>query len=256
MYFDTHAHYDDEKLAPVRDKLLPSLFSGGVDYILNCATATENFAQTLSLTEKFPQMYGALGIHPSDCYRYADMVSALNEVERAVKENKKIVALGEIGLDYHYDFSPKDKQMEYFLAQLEIAERLNVPAVIHDRDAHGDIFEALRRFRGTAILHSCSESAELVRQYCRLGHYISFSGSVTFKNASSVREAARAADPDKLLIETDCPYLAPVPFRGKLNHSGYLEYTAAALAEARGESTEKIAEITKRNAMRLFGIEG
>lgn len=254
MYFDTHAHYDDEKFDGIRDGLLQSLFQGDVSHILNCATAPSNYQNTIDLTKRYEGIYGAIGIHPSDTYKYPDIEKELSVIEDIIKSEKKIVALGEIGLDYHYDFSPKDIQKEYFKAQLELSEKLNVPVVIHDRDAHGDVFDMLSRVKVRAVLHSCSESAEQVRQYCKMGHYISFSGSVTFKNARSVKEAALAADEDKLLIETDCPYLSPVPHRGKLNHSGYLTYTCAAIAEIRGKTPEYIRDLTRENAKRFFGI--
>ncbi len=258
MIFDTHAHYDDkrffgEEMNVTRDELLVLLFETSVCGILNCATCIENFEQTLDLSHRYANVYAALGIHPSDCYRYESMPDALAALENAL-DNNDVRALGEIGLDYHYDFSPRDKQREYFDAQLRIAEKAGIPAVIHDRDAHGDVFEFIRNFKGTAIIHSCSESAETVRQLCKKGHYVSFSGSVTFKNAHSVREAAAAVPDELLLVETDCPYMAPVPFRGKLNHSGYIKYIVDCLAEVRGATPEHIERITEQNAKRLFKV--
>lgn len=253
MIFDTHAHYDDEKFSSDRYEVLDSLFSSTVSGILNCATCLENFEDTLDLSKKYGQVYAALGIHPSDCYRYEDVNKTVDILENYVKEND-VSAIGEIGLDYHYDFSPKDKQMIYFKAQLELAEKLGLPAVIHDREAHGDVFECLRAFKGTAIIHSCSESAETVRQLCRKGHYISFSGSVTFKNANSVREAAKAVPDGLLLLETDSPYMAPVPLRGRRNDSGNIRYIIDCLAQVRGDTPENIERITEENAKRLFKI--
>lgn len=258
MFFDTHAHYDDERFSgeenPVgRDALIESLFASDICGILNCATKTEGFPDTLALAEKYPFMYAALGIHPSDCFRYDDMDDALSTLESALR-NPSVVALGEIGLDYHYDFSPRDIQRIYFTEQLSLASRLGLPAVIHDRDAHLDVFESVRAFKGTAVFHSCSESAETVRQLCRAGHYISFSGSVTFKNARVAAEAAAVVPDELLLIETDCPYLAPSPHRGELNHSGFVRYTAQRLAELRGVSLEHIERITADNAKKLFRL--
>lgn len=256
QFFDTHAHYDDERFSGEenpggRDALLDRLFSENVCGVLNCATKLEGFEATLWLTRAYEHVYAALGIHPSDTYRYKDMNAALDTLISALKA-PKIVAVGEIGLDRHYDFSPYDIQLEYFKAQLQIAQEAGLPAVIHDREAHGDTFDALRDFKGTAIIHSCSESAEVVRQLCRMGHYVSFSGSVTFKNARSVVEAAAVAPDELLLIETDCPYMSPAPLRGKLNHSGNLSLIASKLAEIRGTTTEHIAEITERNARKLL----
>ncbi len=253
MIFDTHAHYDDEKFDPDRKEVLYCLFSSGVSGILNCATAIENFDATLRLCDEYKGMYAALGIHPSDCYRYKSMPDALSRLELAIR-GADVRALGEIGLDYHYDFSPKEKQIPYFAAQLELAEKLGLPAVIHDREAHGDVFEHLRGFHGTAIIHSCSESAETVRQLCSKGHYISFSGSVTFKNARSVREAAAAVPDELLLVETDSPYMAPTPLRGTRNDSGNIRFIISVLAEVRGTDPEHIERITEQNAKRLLRV--
>jgi len=253
MIFDTHAHYDDAKFDSDRDEVLERLFKSGVSGVLNCATAIENFSQTLNLSDKYDKVYAALGIHPSDCYRYESLSDSLQILKDTILNND-VRALGEIGLDYHYDFSPKEKQLPYFAAQLKLAEELGLPAVIHDREAHGDVFEHLRNFRGTAIIHSCSESAETVRQLCGKGHYISFSGSVTFKNAHSVREAAKAVPDGLLLVETDSPYMAPVPKRGQRNDSGNIRCIISVLAEVRGDTTENIERITEENAKRLFKI--
>ena len=251
MIFDTHAHYDDKKFDTDRYSLLDNMFDNGVSGVLNCATCLENFSDTLSLCKKYERVYAALGIHPSDCYRYGSLNDSMDALRRALTEND-VRALGEIGLDYHYDFSPKESQLIYFDAQLRLAEELGLPAVIHDREAHGDVFDMIRGFKGTAIIHSCSESAETVRQLCRLGHYISFSGSVTFKNAHSVREAAAAADPDLLLVETDAPYMSPVPLRGERNNSQNIRYIINVIAETRGDSPENIERMTEQNAKRLF----
>lgn len=254
MIFDTHAHYDDEKFDADRYEVIDGLFKDGVSGILNCATCIENFGATLDLSRKYERVYAALGIHPSDCYRYKSLEDSMERLRSAIAEND-VRALGEIGLDYHYDFSPKHSQLEYFDAQLGLAEELGLPAVIHDREAHGDVFERLRKFRGTAVIHSCSESAETVRQLCRLGHYVSFSGSVTFKNASSVREAASSVPDGQLLVETDSPYMAPVPVRGKRNDSGNIRHIIAVLAEVRGVEPSYIEHITEQNAKRLFKAE-
>ena len=254
MIFDTHAHYDDQKFDQDRYGILDSLFSNGVSGVLNCATAIENFSETLQLSKRYEKVYAALGIHPSDCYRYKSLEDSLQILEDTIRDND-VRALGEIGLDYHYDFSPKEKQIPYFEAQLELAHKLGLPAVIHDREAHGDVFERLRAFKGTAIIHSCSESAETVRQLCRMGHYVSFSGSVTFKNANSVREAAKAVPDELLLVETDSPYMAPVPLRGTRNESLNIKYIIGVLAEVKGSTPEYIEQITEENAKRLFKID-
>ncbi|MBQ1847003.1 MAG: TatD family hydrolase [Clostridia bacterium] len=259
MIFDTHAHYDDrrffgEEMTVSRDELLEGLFSNTVSGILNCATCIENFDDTLELSRRYERIYAALGIHPSDCGKYENLADAMAALEHAV-DNNDVAAIGEIGLDYHYDHYDKKTQLEYFDAQLRLAEKKDVPAVIHDRDAHGDVFEFVRKFQGTALIHSCSESPETVRQICRLGHYVSFSGSVTFKNANSVREAAMIVPDDLLLVETDCPYMAPAPFRGKLNHSGYIRYIIDCIAEVRCTTPLHIERLTEENARRLFRLD-
>lgn len=260
MLFDTHAHYDDERFSsdenPLSvDGLLQSLFAGDVKGIVNAGTNLDTCKKSIELSEKFDMMYAAVGIHPSDCFKYSDMDEVLQKIAEMSK-HEKAVAIGEIGLDYHYDFSPKDVQKRWFYAQLELAEQLSLPAVIHDRDAHGDVFDMIRRFRNIrVVMHSCSESAEAVKQLTRMGHYVSFSGSLTFKNAKSVIEAAKAAPLDMIMIETDCPYLSPVPHRGKMNHSGLMRHTAEVLAEIKGVSYDDICQITYENALRFFGID-
>ncbi len=252
MIFDSHAHYDDERFED-RDGLLSKLFSENVEGIVNAGTNLKTCKISLELAEKYERMYACVGIHPSDCYKYDDMEAVLSEIERMLS-HPKAVALGECGLDYHYDFSPFDVQRVWFEAQLCLAERLNVPVVIHDRDAHGDVVNTLLSHKVTAIIHSCSESAEDVQRLVKAGHYISFSGTVSFKNAVNVKRAASVVPSDRLLIETDCPYLAPVPVRGTTNHSGNIVYTATALAEARGCEANEILRITCENAKKLFKI--
>ncbi len=259
MLFDTHAHYDDERFANMDngqtvDSLLSSLFESGVGKIINAGTNLQTSQKSIDFAEKYSGMYAAVGIHPSDCFKYEDMQSVLDKIS-SLSQHEKVVAIGEIGLDYHYDFSPKNTQKQWFAAQLDLARRLDLPVIIHDRDAHGDVFDMLRACKGIrAVMHSCSESAETVRQLTKLGHYVSFSGSLTFKNASSVVQAAEAAPIDMILIETDCPYLAPVPFRGKMNHSGLMKHTAEKLAEIKGVSYEEICRITFENAVRFFKL--
>ncbi len=252
MIFDSHAHYNDGKFEDY-DGLLEKLFSENVCGIVNAGTNLNTCKISLDFAEKYERMYACIGIHPSDCYKYENIDSVLSEVEEMLS-HPKAVALGECGLDYHYDFSPKDVQKAWFEAQLALAEKLNVPVVIHDRDAHADVIDMLLAHSVTAIIHSCSESAEDVKRLVKAGHYISFSGTVSFKNAVNVRRAASVVPDDRLLVETDCPYLAPVPLRGSINHSGNIVHTATALAEARETDTEHILKITAENAKRVYGI--
>ena len=262
--FDAHAHYFDARFAAETagaDAILAALFAGDVGGIVNVGTDLATSKAVAEQAARYPAMYAAVGIHPTDGMRYGDFDAAVSDLSALIgspedRRKNKIVALGEIGLDYHYDDTDKARQAALFEAQLTLAETLGLPVIIHDREAHGDCFEAVLRHPAVrGVFHSYSGSAEMVRELTRRGWYVSFSGVVTFKNADRVREAVRAVPEDLLLIETDCPYLSPVPHRGEINHSGYLCYTAAAVAAARGVTPEHVAAVTADNARRLFGIE-
>ena len=261
MYFDSHAHYYDEKLIKECtegvDSFIDSLMTDkNISGIINVGTNIENSYIALEQATHHKGMYAAAGIHPSDCKEISNMNEAISELEKIISENRsRVVALGEIGLDYYWEPIDKDRQKEYLYAQLDLAERLDIPVIIHDRDAHGDCFDAVssrKNIRG--VFHSYSGSAEMAKDLVRRGWYISFSGTITFKNAERVRDVARALPFDKVLIETDCPYLTPHPFRGKTNHSGYIEYTNAMLASVWNLTSEETAYITAENAKTLFGI--
>ena len=259
--FDTHAHFWDSRFAAEygaaeTEALIDDLLSGEVPYIVNVATDPASAQLAIAQAVRHPGMLTALGIHPNDGQNIADPDEALSEIEALLCDPaSRAVALGEIGLDYHYEDTNREKQQAIFRAQMRLAERLSLPVVIHDRDAHGDCVAIVREFPNVrGIFHSFSGSAEMARELCSLGYYISFSGTVSFKNAERVRGAAAAVPKDRLLIETDCPYLAPHPYRGKLNHSGYLAYTNAALAAAVGLSAEECAALTTENAKRIFKI--
>ena len=259
--FDTHAHYWDTRFeselgTAELDSLLTALLSGDVPQIVNVATDPESAHLAIAQATRYAGMYTALGIHPNDGQRLADPEGGLAEIEGLLCDTaSRAVALGEIGLDYHYEDTDREKQIALFRAQMQMAERLSLPVVIHDRDAHGDTMEIVREFpRVTGIFHSYSGSAEMARELVSRGYYLSFSGPVSFKNADRVRAVAATVPHDRLLIETDCPYLAPHPHRGKLNHSGYLVHTNEALAAAVGLSPEACAELTSRNACRVFGL--
>lgn len=261
--FDSHAHYYDARFfagGNTPEALLDSLFAGDVGAVLNVGTSLENMRTVTEQAAHYPRMYAAVGIHPTDGQGYADPAGAVAELERflgdrASRAARKIVALGEIGLDYHYPDTDKEKQAELFERQLQLAEELDLPVVIHDRDAHGDSFAAvLRHPRVRGVFHSYSGSAELARELVRRGWYLSFSGVVTFRNAPRVREAVAAVPVDRLLIETDCPYLAPEPHRGELNHSGYLFLTAAAVAAVKGMDANALICAATENASRLFAV--
>lgn len=259
--FDSHAHYYDERFEQEvdggADAVLSSVFLGHVAKIVNVGTCNENSARCIEQAAKYEGMYSAVGIHPSDCRFYTDLERELAILEQTLSDraSKKIVALGEIGLDYHYENTDRAKQAAFFEAQLEMAERLDLPVIIHDREAHGDCMDTVRRHRGVrGVFHSFSGSAEMAKELVKLGWYISFSGVVTFKNAAKVKEAAAAVPLDRLMIETDCPYLAPHPHRGEINHSGLIHLTCEALADIHSMKIEEMAEITYGNTCNFFGI--
>lgn len=266
-YFDTHAHYFDRWFDACErgvDALLDGLFAEDVEAVVDIATNPENLRECITQAAKYENMYVAAGMHPEDCLHIDDIDGALSEIEASladpeIRRESKIVAIGEIGLDYHVeglDSEGRERQMYVFRRQMEMAEKYALPVVIHDREAHGDCFEtALRYPKVRGIFHSYSGSAEMARELVRRGWYISFSGVVTFKNASRVREVVATIPLDRLLIETDAPYLAPCPNRGKMNHSGNLKYTCAAIAEVVGLDPQELARITSENAKRIFSLK-
>ncbi len=261
--FDSHAHYYDGRFDTVEggaDALLDCLFDGEVGGIVNVGTDLENAHTVIESAARFEGMYAAVGIHPSDGQAYRDIPAAMAELKAILgdaesRKRRKIVALGEIGLDYHYPDTDKPHQAAFFEAQLCLAEELDMPVIIHDREAHGDCFDAICRHpRVRGVFHSYSGSAEMARDLSRRGWYISFSGVVTFKNAPKVREAVQATPVDRILIETDAPYLAPVPYRGQMNHSGLMRYTAEAVAAIKGIKYDEILRVTTENTRALLDI--
>ena len=260
-YFDSHAHYYDERFSEELesgvDTLIGTLLSENVSYIINVGTDPTTSRAAAEQAKRYENMYTAIGIHPSDTRFLSDMDAELLDIEELILDKtNKCVCLGEIGLDYHYPDTDKEKQMRYFLAQMELAQKLDIPVCIHDRESHGDIMDVIRRFpKVRGVLHSFSGSAEMAEELVKLGWMISFSGTLTFTNAKKPREVAARIPKESVMIETDCPYLAPHPLRGTLNHSGNLEYTNAMLASIWGIKPEKCAEITEQNAKRFFDLK-
>ena len=267
LLFDSHAHYFDRRFSDSADRILrEDVFGNGVGYVVNIGTNPKNSRIAIEMAKDYTGMYATVGIHPEDLQLLGeDPDEMLREIEHMISDETerrkdKIVALGEIGLDYHEwpdgGFIPdKALQKEYFVRQLSLAEKYRMNVVIHDREAHGDVFETVLKFPNVkGVFHSYSGSIEMARELMRRGWYISFSGVLTFKNAARVREVARGIDLDKVLIETDAPYLAPHPFRGQLNHSGLMRYTAETLAEVKELSVDEIIRITAENAARLYGV--
>ncbi len=228
---DSHAHYDDESFDEDRDTVLKEIRENGVIQVLNCAASYDSLKTTDELTKKYDFIYGALGIHPENANEMKE--DTLHEIKEYIKNNKKIVAIGEIGLDYYWDENPpKEVQKEIFRKHMNLAKELNMPVVIHDRDAHQDTLEIIKEFpEVTGVVHCFSGSVEFAKECIRLGYYIGFTGVVTFKNAKKVVEVAKEIPLDRMLVETDCPYMAPEPNRGKRNKSDYIEYIIKRIAE-------------------------
>lgn len=252
LLFDTHAHYTDKKFEdPV--SLLRQLFETDVCGVMCSGWDVQSSIDSLNLAHQFPDMYCSAGIHPENCIDIEDMNAALDEVKKLCFQDK-VKALGEIGLDYHWDI-PKQKQMEYFDAQLGLAEQLDIPVIIHDRDAHGDVFDMIRSHKKVrGVMHGYSGSAESARQYANMGFYISFPGTITFKNAAKLPEVVSVVPLDRIVVETDCPYLTPVPYRGQMNHSGYIKYTACKVAELLKIDYNEFCNVEVTNAKNLFKI--
>lgn len=253
--FDTHAHYLDERFDEDRQAVLSALPGRGVYAVLEAACEAADIGKIRALTHMYPHVWGGAGVHPHHAEQLTDDVC--RAIERALLDDEKIVALGEIGLDYHYDFSPRALQKTVFDRQLALAARLKRPVLIHDREAHGDMLELLRPYKGrlTGVMHCFSGSYETAVQCIDIGLHIGFGGALTFHNASRLRDVAARLPLERLLIETDCPYMTPVPHRGKRNDSSLMHLTLEALALARGAAAEAIAQATAENAERLFWRE-
>ena len=259
--FDSHAHYFDNRYeceTEDADSILQELFAGSIGTIINVATNMQNAHRCLDQVRRYPAMFAAVGIHPEDAQQLMlDPDTELATLEKLLeeKEKHKIVALGEIGFDYHYEPVNYNLQQIFFEKQMQLAQKYNLPVIIHDREAHGDCFEMICRFPNVkGVFHSYSGSLEMARELIRRGWYISFSGVVTFKNAERVRHVAAGIASDRLLAETDAPYLAPHPNRGKINRSDYMQYTIATLAQLFDMSSEEMIALTRRNAETLFKL--
>lgn len=255
MLFDTHAHLDDDRFDKDRDETIIQCQRDGVELILNAGSNIETSVKAIALSKKYEFIYAAVGVHPHDA---AEMDEETAGVLAALAGNRKVRAIGEIGLDYHYDLSPRDVQKQRFIEQIDIARQLKLPIIVHDREAHGDVMDIFKKTRIKevgGVLHSFSGSAEMALECIKLGLYISISGPVTFENARKTVEAVKQVPLDMLLIETDSPYLTPVPYRGKRNYPGYVRLVAEKIAEIKGISFEEVARQTLENGKRLFGIE-
>lgn len=256
MIFDTHAHYDDKKFDTDREALLNSLPSCGIEAVTNVGADTASSCRAVELANRYDFMYAAVGVHP-------DHVEELDEeklkyLERLAQEEKKVVAVGEIGLDYYWDISPHELQKEWFVKQLEMAKRVKLPVIIHSRDAAKDTYEVMKaayKDLTGGVIHCFSASVELAREYVKMGFYIGIGGVLTFKNARTIKEVAADTDLERIVIETDSPYLAPVPYRGKRNCSVYLTEVVRELARIKALPEEEIIRVTCENAKRLYRLE-
>lgn len=252
--FDTHAHYDDEAFDEDREEVLKQIQDAGVIGVLNCACSKKSLKTTNELTLKYDFIYGALGIHPSDAYDFNEEVR--NEIITKVNSNKKIVAIGEIGLDYYWDENPsKEVQKEAFRKQMKLAEELNLPVVIHDRDAHADTLEIMKEFSNVkGVVHCFSGSVEFAKECIKLGYYIGITGVVTFKNAKKLVNVVEEIPTNRLLVETDCPYMSPEPNRGKRNQSNYIKYILDKISEIKQIDKNELNREVNENFYKLMNI--
>ena len=253
MLFDTHTHLDDEKFDTDRDELIESFKAEGVTLLVNIGADMKTSEASVKLAEKYDFIYATVGVHPNVT---DDMTEENLARLKELASHEKVVAIGEIGLDYHYDEPDPEIQKEWFKKQLILAKELNLPYVVHDRDAHADVLEIIKSIGYTnGVMHCFSGSAEMAKEVTKMGMYVSIAGQVTFKNAPKVQAVAQTVPLDKLLIETDSPYLTPEPFRGKRNNSAYVRFTAEKIAELRGKTLEEIAKVTMENGKRFYNIK-
>lgn len=254
MIFETHAHYDDKAFDDDRDKLIQSMKDNGIEYIVNVGSSLDTSKQTIELVKKYDFMYGAVGVHPSE-------TAELNEDNfrqiREMLQEEKIIALGEIGLDYYWDEPDRDIQKTWFERQIYLAKEENKPIIYHSRDAAKDTLEIIKSTKAAdvgGVIHCFSYGVEMAREYLNMGYYIGVGGVVTFKNAKKLKEVVEYVPLENILLETDCPYLSPEPYRGKRNDSTRLVYVMEEIARIKGVEPEKVSEVTRENAMKMYRI--
>lgn len=254
LLIDTHAHLDSSRFNKDRAEVIKNARDTGVSYIVNIGADLKSSRYSVKLAREYPFIFATVGIHPHDAISLD--ANVLAELEKLAGE-EKVVAIGEIGLDYYYDHSPRDIQRAAFIDQLVLAKKLNLPIVVHSREAEEDTISILKEYYrqgGTGILHCFSGSLKMAREALELGFYLAFGGIVTFKNAGGLLEVLEELPLDRILLETDCPYLSPVPYRGKRNEPAYLPYVAEKIGEIKGVSLEEVAEITTANAIRVYNL--
>lgn len=250
--FDSHAHYTDKAFNDDREIMLGSLRESGICGVINCGADIESSVFSVELANKYDYIYAACGIHPEEADKTPENYI---EILKKLSKDEKCVAIGEIGLDYYWRQDTKEKQKELFENQILLAKELDLPIIVHDREAHGDTLEILKKHKPKGVLHCFSGSPETAEEILKLGMYIGLGGALTFKNARKAVEVAGMLPLDRLLLETDCPYMAPVPFRGKRNYSGYIPYIAEKVAEIKGIDPQTVLDVTSENAKKLFKIK-
>ncbi len=248
---DTHAHYDDPAFDSDRDELLTEILNESVDKLITIGCSIEGSRNAIKIAEKFPSVYASVGIHPSDCMGSSDNYI---DILREMSKNKKVVAIGEIGLDYHYDGYDKETQIDCFIKQLELAKELSLPVIIHSREATSDTMDILRKYKPKGVVHCFSGSVETAREIIELGMMISFTGVLTFKNSRKAVEACSAIPMERIMLETDSPYMAPVPHRGERNNSSYVLHVAEKVAEIKNMTIDEVITVCNGNAVRFFGL--
>ena len=254
MIFDTHAHYDDEAFNEDRDKLLLSLPENGIEAVVNVGASIQSTKNTLELMKKYSFVYGAAGVHPNET---AELNEHLMDWLRHVAGKEKVVAIGEIGLDYYWNQPEPEVQKQWFVRQLDLAREVNLPVIVHSRDAAKDTLDIIKAENARdmgGVIHCFSYSVEMAREYLSMGFYLGIGGVLTFNNAKKLKEVVDYMPMDQLVLETDCPYLSPVPNRGKRNSSLNLPYVVKAVSEIKGISEEEVIAVTRENARRMYRL--
>ena len=256
MIFETHGHYDDEQFDEDRERLIAEFLEKDIDKVMNVGADMQSSRNSVELAGKYPHFYAAVGVHPSEVGDLTE--DDMQALKQMTLENPKVKAIGEIGLDYHFDDDPpRDVQKKWFIRQLELAQELGMPIIIHSRDAASDTMEILKDMdggRNGGVIHCYSYSAEMAKEYVKMGYYIGIGGVVTFKNAKKLKQVVQEIPLESIVLETDCPYLAPVPYRGKRNSSLYLPYVAEEIAALKGAAAEDVVLQTEENARKLYGL--
>lgn len=256
-FFDSHSHYNDEKFDEIREQIIEDTYKSGVTKFICAGYDVQSSKKAIEISQKHEFIYSICGISPNDIPQSEEELwKTIDEISKIVQQNKKIVAIGEIGLDYYWNKENKELQKKAFIKQIELANKLELPIVIHSRDASVDTIDIIKNniVNKRGIFHCCQLNQEMVKQAINLGYYISFAGPITFKNSKNAKEVVDLVPMDKILIETDSPYLSPEPNRGKRNDSRNVKYVAEKIAEFKNMSLEEVARITYENAMRIFEI--